>query len=297
MGAFRRTLTDEKLLARAKWLRGSGLTAPKVDGYAGDLQDPKGDLDCGEILTVQQTTDCARGDSKGPTQGQLREVAALDVPTEPDGTLGGCGVSLHPVVLRDGNSCQLGPVDESYTGLPSARDPWQAGCVSTFGERLRNARASRHMDQKELARRVGRTGGCLSRWEKQADAPRFSDVERLAEVLGVDPAWLGEGTGSSERGVSTKSALATVLETWEWPDGERVDIAAADRADAIAKAEESSVPHRSVATWRARLAQLYQEGKGGLSLPPKGKSNPPVSGFVQRPDGAYVRAVPKKPAK
>ena len=73
--------------------------------------------------------------------------------------------------------------------------------METMGARLRRERERRVMRQADLARAAGVRVETVSRLERDAHQPEVVTVRKLAEALGVDPAWLRfgeEGTSRSE---------------------------------------------------------------------------------------------------
>ena len=59
---------------------------------------------------------------------------------------------------------------------------------STIGERLREARENRSMDQATLAVKVGIVTRTLQRWEKGEQVPDGLAITRIAKTTGVQPA-------------------------------------------------------------------------------------------------------------
>ena len=57
--------------------------------------------------------------------------------------------------------------------------------ISTFGDRLRQARKERGLTQEQLAERCGITPGFISRLERGEDNPGMSTVIKLAAALGI----------------------------------------------------------------------------------------------------------------
>jgi transcriptional regulator with XRE-family HTH domain len=55
-----------------------------------------------------------------------------------------------------------------------------------FGELLRKLREERGMSQGDLAERSGLKQTSISRWEKDANDPPWTAVQKLAAALGVD---------------------------------------------------------------------------------------------------------------
>lgn len=56
--------------------------------------------------------------------------------------------------------------------------------------RIKEARKFKHMTVKDLSKVSGISERSINFYEKQRREPKLSRVERLAEVLEVDPAWL-----------------------------------------------------------------------------------------------------------
>lgn len=55
----------------------------------------------------------------------------------------------------------------------------------TMGEKLRSARESKGLSQKELANHLGVTTGIVAEWESDENAPNLSQLARLSKVLEV----------------------------------------------------------------------------------------------------------------
>ena len=66
-----------------------------------------------------------------------------------------------------------------------------------FGKRLREARKSSKMTQVELASKVGLHQVQIADYEKGIRKPNETNMNKLAQVLGVDPVWLSLGQGES----------------------------------------------------------------------------------------------------
>jgi transcriptional regulator with XRE-family HTH domain len=58
---------------------------------------------------------------------------------------------------------------------------------STFGELIREGRLAKGMSMGQLASAVGRTAASVRRWERDEVLPAADVVQRLAEVLDIDP--------------------------------------------------------------------------------------------------------------
>ena len=67
--------------------------------------------------------------------------------------------------------------------------------VKTIGDRLRSARERKVWSQSELAERSGVAKVTITRIESgwSGKRPYPKTLRRLAEALGVDPAWLRDG--------------------------------------------------------------------------------------------------------
>lgn len=66
---------------------------------------------------------------------------------------------------------------------------------NTIGERLREARENKEMDQVTLADKAGVVARTLQRWEKGEQVPDGVSITRLAKATGVQASWLLTGDG------------------------------------------------------------------------------------------------------
>lgn len=66
---------------------------------------------------------------------------------------------------------------------------------STIGERLREARENRAMDQATLAAKTGIVTRTLQRWEKGEQVPDGLYITKIAKVTSVQASWLLTGEG------------------------------------------------------------------------------------------------------
>lgn len=66
-------------------------------------------------------------------------------------------------------------------------------CMSQLNQRLTKARELRSLSQTNLAERLGVTRTAVSHWEAGRSNPSTKHLEKIANVLGVDPSWLISG--------------------------------------------------------------------------------------------------------
>jgi len=72
--------------------------------------------------------------------------------------------------------------------------------MSEFGERLREARIKRSMNQKELAERINLKQASISQFEKGQRMPTPANIDLLAQILEVPREQLaGEDRGEFEK--------------------------------------------------------------------------------------------------
>ncbi|PWB61132.1 MAG: hypothetical protein C3F17_13485 [Bradyrhizobiaceae bacterium] len=64
-----------------------------------------------------------------------------------------------------------------------------------IGDRLREARTNRHLDQISLAEKIGVVTRTLQRWEKGEQVPDGVALTKIAKATGVQPTWLLTGEG------------------------------------------------------------------------------------------------------
>src|SRR5437868_4433953 len=76
--------------------------------------------------------------------------------------------------------------------------------------RLTMARAARAMRKRELAARMERTEGSISKWENidQVTTPEPGMIPRLSNVLSVERNWFFKPLGRDERPVFYRSLLS-----------------------------------------------------------------------------------------
>lgn len=66
---------------------------------------------------------------------------------------------------------------------------------STIGDRIREARENKELDQATLARKANIVTRTLQRWEKGEQIPDGVSITKIAKATGVHPHWLLTGEG------------------------------------------------------------------------------------------------------
>jgi transcriptional regulator with XRE-family HTH domain len=64
-----------------------------------------------------------------------------------------------------------------------------------FGKRLKKARKSKNLTQKQLAESIGVNQKQYQHWERGRAEPSFDKVKRLSYMLGINVEWLLYGNG------------------------------------------------------------------------------------------------------
>jgi len=83
----------------------------------------------------------------------------------------------------------------------------------TIGGRIQRVRGSLGLSTGDLAARIGVKPETMRGWERDRAEPRANKLIRLADVLGVSPAWLMGGYGRTLDGVELdRAAIAVKLE-------------------------------------------------------------------------------------
>ncbi len=80
------------------------------------------------------------------------------------------------------------------------------GMKQTLGQRIREARIGRGLDQAKMSARLDIATRTLQRWEKGEQEPDASVIMRIAKITNVLPQWLltGEGERQLDRGTARK---------------------------------------------------------------------------------------------
>ena len=90
--------------------------------------------------------------------------------------------------------------------------------MSTFSDRLRDARAHRGWTQKELAEISGLTPSAIGNYESgQRMHPAGTALLKLAQVLNVSPVWLGEGDASAAHPAPVPQYPQSTAADSRWP--------------------------------------------------------------------------------
>jgi len=66
---------------------------------------------------------------------------------------------------------------------------------SSIGERVREARENKHLDQATLSEKIGVVTRTLQRWEKGEQIPDGISITKIAKATNVLPTWLLTGDG------------------------------------------------------------------------------------------------------
>lgn len=71
--------------------------------------------------------------------------------------------------------------------------PDNTATPTAVGARIRSAREARGLTQRNLADKLTCTDAAVGMWETGARSVSLSNLFAIADVLGVDPVWLGRG--------------------------------------------------------------------------------------------------------
>ncbi|MEX6507667.1 helix-turn-helix domain-containing protein [Jiella sp. M17.18] len=80
----------------------------------------------------------------------------------------------------------------------------------TMGGRIQRMRGKLGLSTAELASRVGVKAETMRGWERDRAEPKPSKLVRLAEALGVGPAWLMAGYGEARQEVDPDAATVAL---------------------------------------------------------------------------------------
>lgn len=127
---------------------------------------------------------------------------------------------------------------------------------TTFGRRLRDARKSSGLTQKELADKIGLKQATISELEND-EYSGSAKAAAMAEVLGVSALWLAEGKGKRDAKSGSTSGYDVAIAS--------ASAGARELIDAILKADRAGEPE---ATFTLILRMLPQDDE------PIGRLNP-----------------------
>lgn len=60
--------------------------------------------------------------------------------------------------------------------------------LSSFGDRLKEARKAKKLTQRQLAEMLGTTNTAVSNWENGTNTPTFSMLDKMSQILDINPA-------------------------------------------------------------------------------------------------------------
>lgn len=82
-----------------------------------------------------------------------------------------------------------------------------------IGYRLKQARQSKNLSQRQLASLINVKHNSICDWEKDRHEPNTDQIKILCETLGIDPNWLYGEEGSA-------LVRSTVVDDWQTGDSE-----------------------------------------------------------------------------
>lgn len=136
-----------------------------------------------------------------------------------------------------------------------------------FRGRYKTARDAAGLNNSEVARRIqGRFGGKLSpqaayAWEAGTNIPPPRRIEQIAQVLGVDPAWLAYGSGTMAPATAITSGPAGPIPSPPPdPDAEHLSV--------MLRPRRSRAEHDDAADiWRAAMREALPAALRGHTSP------------------------------
>ena len=150
----------------------------------------------------------------------------------------------------------------------------------TIGQRIKEARKSTGLTQRELAERSGTATGTIQQYELGKRQPRIEQLKSIASALDVDVNWLMNGYTLEERDQAWKDKVARRFEEANsWKEGkDRINVAfdslnTSGQQEAVKRVEElTEVPR-----------YRRQEPAGASPASPKGTDTPAAQ---DAPEGA-----------
>lgn len=83
--------------------------------------------------------------------------------------------------------------------------------MSSFAERLEEARKEKGFTQKAISDQIGITDAYMSQMSTGKRMPSDRTAKDLAEALGVNVQWLVEGTGPKKPDLSREQAISEIV--------------------------------------------------------------------------------------
>lgn len=89
--------------------------------------------------------------------------------------------------------------------------------MKAVAKHIKNLRIAAGLNQTQFAEKVGVKQGTISKWESGTDEPRGVNLQRLADVLGVEPKDI-VGFGSTAEYAGTRVRIVGELAAGDWKD-------------------------------------------------------------------------------
>jgi transcriptional regulator with XRE-family HTH domain len=109
-------------------------------------------------------------------------------------------------------------------GGPRPRD----NTAMAYGEKIRELRKAAHLTQDALGQRVGVEQPTIQRWERNKREPSLSDIEKLANVFGIEMADFFKSDEPVALGprlfVKGEVAAGVWKDAFEWPEDDWVSF-------------------------------------------------------------------------
>ena len=111
-----------------------------------------------------------------------------------------------------------------------------------FGQRLKKARNTRGLSQRELSELSGLSNAVITKYEKGQNDPGATNLIKIARILNVDPAWLMAWNPEPASPNYVASTLQAEFEKYGVvKQGEQIDRELLDAAMPAAKAIADSL--------------------------------------------------------
>ncbi len=96
--------------------------------------------------------------------------------------------------------------------------------MDKIAKRIETCRRELNISQSELARKIGVTPQAVQKWEKAKTVPRGHTLQKLADALGVSPAYIQFGIGETPSTVphaveqdKTEYVVVPKMKKGDWP--------------------------------------------------------------------------------